>query len=78
MSDAAAPTSLDIAEQVARVLRSNEETQKFVAEQKTLMAEAAKYERDRAISVWQVAVSCLAAGAALFGAGVAFIKLLGP
>ena len=36
MSDTIAPTSLDIAEQVSRVLRSNEETRKFVAEQKKL------------------------------------------
>lgn len=77
MAGTASPTNLDIAEQVARVLRSNAETQKFVEEQAKLRAEAAKLDRDRAISVWQVALSCLAAGAALFGAGAAFIKLLG-
>ena len=36
MGSSTSPTDLDIAEQVARVLRSNEETQKFVAEQAKL------------------------------------------
>lgn len=78
MAQTSAPTELDVAEQVARVLRSNAETQKFVEEQSKLRAEAAKLNRDRSLAVWQVAVSCLAAGAAIFGAGAAFIKLLGP
>lgn len=77
MANTASPTALDIAEQVARVLRSNEETQKFVAEQRKLMAEAAKFERDRSVAVWQVVVGALAAAAAFFGAGAAFVKLLG-
>lgn len=78
-----ADASLDTAEQVARVLRSIEETQKFVAEQRKLMseqaklqAEAAKMERDRALAPWQIVVASMAAGAAFFGAGAAFIKLL--
>ncbi len=81
MADAA----LDIAEQVARVLRSQEETQKFVSEQHKLMAEAAKLNaeeaklrRDREVSIWQVMIAGMAAGAAFFGAGAAFIKLLFP
>ncbi|SEP39566.1 hypothetical protein SAMN04487843_11520 [Methylobacterium sp. ap11] len=52
-----AEAALDIAEQVARVIRSNEETQKFIAEQRKLMAEqaklqaeAAKLERDRVLA----------------------------
>lgn len=84
MASTSAPTSLDIAEQVARVLRSNEETQKFVAEQKKLMAEQAKLDaeagklaRDRALAPWQIVLSSMAAGAALFGAGAAFIKVFG-
>ncbi|WP_298961370.1 hypothetical protein [uncultured Methylobacterium sp.] len=36
-----AEASLDIAEQVARVLRSQDETRKFVSEQRKLMAEEA-------------------------------------
>ncbi|MGU3663574.1 hypothetical protein ACLBX9_05225 [Methylobacterium sp. A49B] len=42
------------------------------------MAEAAKLERDRALAPWQVALAGTTAGAAFFGAGVAFVKLLGP
>lgn len=79
MANAATPDpALDIAEQVARVLRSNAETQKFVAEQRKLMAEAAKFERERSLSPWQLVVAGAAAAAAFFGAGAAFVKLLGP
>lgn len=77
MADTSAPTSLDIAEQVARVLRSNAETQKFIEEQAKLRAEADKMTRDRALAPWQIALSGMAAGAALFGAGAAFIKVFG-
>ena len=38
---------LDLNEQIARVIRMQEETMKFVAEQHKLMAEAAKLNRDR-------------------------------
>lgn len=73
-----ADASLDIAEQVARVIRSNEETQKFIAEQRKLIAEAAKLERDRALAPWQIVAASMAAGAALFGASIAFVKLFLP
>lgn len=87
-----ADASLDIAEQVARVIRSNEETQKFIAEQRKLiaeqskfaaeqsklMAETAKLERDRALAPWQIVAASMAAGAALFGASIAFVKLFLP
>ncbi|KQP61057.1 hypothetical protein [Methylobacterium sp. Leaf108] len=79
MADTSAPaSSLDMAEQVARVMRSLEETQKFVAEQKKLIAEAAKLERDRSLAPWQLFTAGGAAAAAFFGAGAAFVKLLGP
>ncbi|WP_018261867.1 hypothetical protein [Methylobacterium sp. WSM2598] len=78
MANSSAPASLDIAEQVARILRSQEETQKFAAEQRKLIAEASKLERDRMLAPWQIVMSSMAAGAALFGAGAAFIKLIGP
>ena len=60
MASGTSSTELDIAEQVARVLRSNEETQTFVAEQRKLIAEetkfraeAAKLGRDRVLAPWQ-------------------------
>lgn len=84
MADAASPAAYDIEEQRARIERAQEETRKFVAEQIKLMAEqikmtakAAKLGRDRALAPWQVALSGMAAGAALFGTGAAFIKILG-
>jgi hypothetical protein len=43
-----------------------------------LAAEAAKLGRDRSLAPWQVALSGMTAGAALFGAGAAFITLIGP
>ncbi|WP_267422447.1 hypothetical protein [Methylobacterium sp. GC_Met_2] len=43
-----------------------------------MIAEAAKLERERALAPWQVALAGMAAGAAFFGAGAAFVKLLGP
>ncbi|QEE41904.1 MULTISPECIES: hypothetical protein [unclassified Methylobacterium] len=92
MTDAASPAAFDIEAQRAQIQRAQEETGKFVAEQRKLMAEAAKLAteqlkmsaeaaklgRDRALAPWQVAFSGMAAGAAFFGAGAAFIKLLGP
>ena len=62
--------ALDLAEQVSRALRSNEETWKSVVEQKGPMAEAAKLNRDRALAPWQIGVAGMAAGAS-------FIKLIG-
>jgi hypothetical protein len=49
MSDA---TDLDLREQINRIDRMHEEGLKFVAEQRKLMAEAAKFERERALSPW--------------------------
>ncbi|MGE7417861.1 hypothetical protein [Methylobacterium tarhaniae] len=71
-------SDLDIAEQVARVIRSNEETQKFIAEQRELMAEAAKLERDRVLAPWQIVAATAAATAALIGGTVAAVKLFLP
>jgi hypothetical protein len=48
------------------------ETRKYAAEQRTLEAEARYFDRNR----WQIVVFAMTAGAALFGAGVAFTKLL--
>lgn len=77
MADAATPLTPDLEEQIGRIRRAREESEKFVAEQKKLNAEAMKLERDRMLAPWQVALSGMAAGAALFGAGAAFIKIIG-
>ncbi|MCJ2068265.1 hypothetical protein MKK75_05490 [Methylobacterium sp. J-030] len=78
MAETFTPDSLDLAEPITRVLRVMDEPHKFVAEQQTLMAEAAKLERDRALAPWRVALAGMTAGAAFFGAGFAYVKLLGP
>ena len=68
----------------AHVLRMQEETRNFVAEQHKLQAEsakltaeAAKFKRDRDLAPWQIAFGGMAAGAALVGATAAFIKIFG-
>jgi hypothetical protein len=76
MSDIPIP-QLDLREQIARIDRAQEETRKFVSEQRKLDAEALKLGRDRAFLPWTVAATLLGAGAALFAAGAGFIKLIG-
>lgn len=78
MADATTPLTTDLEQQLGHIRRAREESEKFVAEQRNLTAEAMKLERDRMLAPWQVALSGMAAGAALFGAGAAFIKILGP
>ena len=46
MADPSSPIPLDIEEQVARIRRAREGSEKFVAEQRKLMAEAQKLDRD--------------------------------
>lgn len=74
MSDTTASAGLDLREQIARIDRAIAETSKFAAEQRKLEAEARQYDRNR----WQIVVTAMTAGAALFGAGAAFLKLLSP
>jgi hypothetical protein len=63
----------DLAE--APALRA--ETERFVAEQRKLMAESGKLERNRTLLPWTVVATLLGAGAALFAAGAGFVKLIG-
>ncbi|MDP4022804.1 hypothetical protein Q8W71_09240 [Methylobacterium sp. NEAU 140] len=84
MVDTPAPVNLDFEEQRARIRRALDEADKLAAERlklgaerDKLAAEALKLERDRMLAPWQIVMSSMAAGAALFGAGAAFIKLLG-
>ncbi len=52
MSDAA---DYNHQEQITRIIKLREEGLKFSAEQRKLIAEAAKLERDRTLSPWLVA-----------------------
>ena len=49
---------LNLREQIARIDRQREETQKFVAEQHKLMAEGRKFDRDP----WMLVVGAIVAG----------------
>ncbi|GJE17829.1 hypothetical protein [Methylobacterium marchantiae] len=78
MADAISPLTSDLEDQLGRIRRAREESEKFVAEQKKLMVEALKLDRDRMLAPWQIAPSGMAAGAAFFSAGAAFVKILCP
>jgi len=62
--------TMDQQEQIARIERAQEETRKFAAETR-------KITRDTALAPWQIVITAMTAGAALFGAGAAFTKLVG-
>ena len=62
--------SMDQQEQIARIERAQEETRKFAAETR-------KINREWALAPWQIIITAMTAGAALFGAGAAFTKLFG-
>ena len=68
--------NFDFEEQRVRILRAIEESEKFTAEQKKLMAEGAKLRRNVMFSPWSLLAQGLIAGAALFGAALAFAKFL--
>ncbi len=70
--------TLDVQEQITRIERMNAETREFVEETLQLQAKARKLGRDASIAPFTIIFGTLTAGAALFGAGVAFVKLLGP
>ncbi len=92
MADALAPAAFDDAAPVARVLRSNAETEQFVAEPRklideqtelqagaaTLPAETLKRGRDQVLAALSVGYAGMAAAAAFIGAGAAFVRLLSP
>jgi hypothetical protein len=84
-------TEIEMQDVLARIKRAQAETDTFVEEGRKLRAdtersfdearklgaEAGKFERDRQLLPWQVFVTLLGAGAALFAAGAAFVKLIG-
>jgi hypothetical protein len=63
--------ALDISDEITRIGRERAATAKYDAEQRKLEAEARQFDRNR----WQFVGTAMTAGAALFGAGAAFIKL---
>lgn len=61
---------MNLQEQIVRIDRAQEEARKFAAEQRALIAKDAR-------RLWLFPIGGMVAGAALFGAGMAFMKLLG-
>jgi uncharacterized protein (UPF0335 family) len=61
---------MDLQQQITRIERMQEETRVFAAEQRKLTQETD-------VVPWQVVIIPMATGAVLFGAGAAFMKLLG-
>jgi hypothetical protein len=58
------PDNLDIREQIAHIDQ--------------MLADAARKRQEIGLAPWQVAFAGMTGGAALFAAGAAFIKILGP
>ena len=75
-------TQLDLQEQITRIDRAIAETAKYAAEQRKLEVEARKVDAESRLfdrnrwQGWQLVVTTMTAGAALFAAGAAFIKIL--
>lgn len=61
---------MDLQEQIARIDRAQEEIRKFAAEQPALIAKDAR-------TLWLFPIGGMIAGAALFGGGMIFAKLMG-
>jgi hypothetical protein len=65
-------TQLDLQGQITRIDRAIAETAKYVAEQRRIRAEAENFASNQ----WWIVVTWMVVGAALFGAGAVFAKLL--
>lgn len=65
-----AESDYDVQEQLARI-------RKMIAESDKIADERRKLSVDTRIAPWQVVIGAMTAGAALFAAGAAFIKLIG-
>ncbi|MGY4306407.1 putative membrane protein YedE/YeeE [Bradyrhizobium sp. USDA 4369] len=60
---------MDLQERIARIDRAQEETRQFAAEQDALVAKDAR-------TLWLFPLGGMVIGAALFGAGMVFAKLI--
>ena len=68
--------SLDIREQVARIDSLLAGVDQALANSAKLRDESTKLRRDASLAPWTVLATGLGAGAALFAAGAAFMKLI--
>ena len=68
---------LNLREQIARIDRTLDEAAKFRSERVKLDAEASKLNRDRLLAPLTLAVTSLGAGAAIFAAAQALLRMTG-
>ena len=78
MSAAGPHSSLDLQEQITRIDHLIAQTQKAQFDLDKGRIEITKLQFDMRLAPWQIVASSAGAGAALFAAGAAFVKLLGP
>ena len=69
------PKELDLQEQLVRIRRNAEESEKFSAETRKIVAEMIKAQADVKYQPWFILVQGVLAVAALVGAGIAIAKL---
>lgn len=68
--------SFDIREQIARIDKMRAETEKNQVELQKIIADTLKVRQDTKLAPYTIVFGGLGAGAALFAAGGAFVKLL--
>ena len=72
------PYRLDLEEQLVRIQRAREESEKFSAETRRIVAEMLKAQAETKILPFTAIFQAMLASAALLGAGAAIAKLFFP
>ncbi len=72
------PYRLDLEEQLVRIQRAREESEKFSAETRRVVADMLKAQAETKILPWSTIFQAMLATAALLGAGGAIAKLFFP
>lgn len=72
------PYRLDLEEQLVRIQRAREESEKFSAETRRIVADMLKAQAETKILTWTTIFQAMLASAALLGAGAAIAKLYFP
>lgn len=72
------PKELDLQEQLVRIRRAVEESEKFSAETRKIVAEMIKAQTDVKFQPWVILFQGALASAALVGSGIAIAKFVLP
>jgi hypothetical protein len=72
------PYRLDLEEQLVRIQHAREESEKFSAETRRIVADMLKSQAETKILPWSTIFQAMLATAALLGAGAAVAKLFFP